>query len=72
MAVLDFIEKLGPGNKRLALSVLNGDPDLRLEEGLIQEMIAKKGPKEDSNIHWTEEVRSEMVMASMNWFKSSS
>lgn len=43
--ILDFIEKLGPGNKDLVLSVKDGNKNSefsRAEQDLIQEMIAKK------------------------------
>lgn len=39
--IIGFIEKLGPGNKGLVLSVLNADKESRVERELIQRKIAK-------------------------------
>lgn len=40
--IIGFIEKLGPGNKGLFLSVLTADKESRFERELIQGKIAKK------------------------------
>ena len=43
--ILDFISKLGPGNRGLLLSVMNADPDYNLgenEQSLVRDTIAAK------------------------------